>query len=372
MIIRLFALLLAAAGGVGLFWFRRRRQPVAYPAAADYIVNPTVELEVARQPDGVLALHLHDQPRPRHIYAGTRPDTIDRSQPVRWQAADANTLLLPDLDPALHYFFEVAFPDGAAVLTTAQRIIPFEGIANFRDVGGYRTADGRRVRWGQVYRAGAFASPTEADLAKIDALRLRLVCDLRSDEEVAEAPDRLPETTPPRYLHLPLQASDETMKRLRAILFNRRAIQQIVPDTYRRVMLEQNAALYGRVLTELADPANYPAVIHCTAGKDRTGIAVALLLLLLGVPKPTVIADYTLSNHYYDVFARFAAKAVRPLLPLGVRLGDLHPLLVATSETMQLTIDYLDTTYGSAEGYLRERAGLDDATIAALRAQLLV
>jgi protein-tyrosine phosphatase len=253
--------------------------------------------------------------------------------------------------------------------SAGERILPFEAVANVRDVGGYRTDAGRRVRWGRVYRSGALSHATPADRERLAALDLRLVVDLRSAEEVADAPDH---TLPgARALHLPLHDAQEKLKRLRVLLFNPRQLARLVPDAYIRIMIEGNAPLFGSVLRELADSANLPVLIHCTAGKDRTGVATALLLRLLGVPEQTVIADYTLSNYYFEDFRRYTLRAVEPLRKLGVRQEDVTPLLLADPATLRATLDHINMTYGSVEAYLRQRAGIDDATIAALRANLL-
>jgi protein-tyrosine phosphatase len=354
--------------GIGVVFWRRHNRPIAYPAPLSLVVEPDVDLAVLRRENGAVAARWHGDDQPAHIYAGTQPDAIDRSQPLKFHREN-DDFIVSQLDPLARFYLELDFADGRKRIT-AERGVAFEEIANFRDIGGYLTTDGRRVRWGRVFRAGAFAQATEADLTKLAALNIRLVCDLRSDDEVTDAPDQLPTPTP-QYVHLPLDAGDETLKRLRAVLLNRKLIATLLPDAYVRIMIEGNARLFGDVLRRLANPAHLPAVIHCTAGKDRTGVSIALLLLWLGVPEATVIADYTLSNFYYDNFYRFADAAMKPLRRLGVRVEDLQPILMADSATMQTTILHIKTTYGSVETYLRERAGLSVATLAALKTNLL-
>lgn len=251
-----------------------------------------------------------------------------------------------------------------------ERVLPLEGGANFRDLGGYRAADGRRVRWGRVFRAGSLANLTDADLAHLDEIGLKLVCDLRSYDEVRDAPDRLPDSAP-EYMHLPLEAGDDTPRRLRAIFWDRRLLTTMMLDAYTRIMIDQNAALLGDVLRRLADPDNLPAVFHCTAGKDRTGVTAALLLSVLGVPDAVIVADYTLSNHFYENFRAFAEQAMRPIGFTGVKAEDLQPLLIADAATMQGTLDHIREKYGSVEAYLLGPAGLDAEVIDALRANLL-
>lgn len=246
-----------------------------------------------------------------------------------------------------------------------------DGVINFRDVGGYHTTDGGRVRTGLVYRSGALHNLTESDLNKLHDLKLKLVCDLRSEEERAAEPDKLPPNPAPTYLHLPLAGEDDRRKRLIAVLFNRRQLATMMREFYVEVIIERNARLYGDMLRRFADPANLPAIIHCTAGKDRTGVGVALLLSLLGVPEDTIIADYSQSNRHYEHFLAFGRRAVEPIAWLRVKAEDLQPLFLADPDNLRAVFVHIHQRYGSTETYLREAAGLDDTTQARLRAVLM-
>ncbi|MEZ4669244.1 MAG: tyrosine-protein phosphatase [Anaerolineae bacterium] len=249
--------------------------------------------------------------------------------------------------------------------------VMLESVDNFRDAGGYRTADGGRVRTGLIYRSGALHNLSERDLATLRDLNIKLVCDLRSENERNAEPDTLPTDPAPTYLHLPLNTEDDRRQRLMAILFNRRRLAQMMRQFYIEVVIDQNARLYGDILRRFADPANLPAILHCTAGKDRTGIGVALLLSLLGVPDDIIIADYSLSNRYYDKYLEFGRRAVQPLAWLRVKAEDLQPLFLADPANLRAALDQVRQQYGGIERYLREKAGVDDATQARLR-ELLV
>lgn len=252
-----------------------------------------------------------------------------------------------------------------------ERILELEGAVNFRDIGGYLTADGRRVRTGLVYRSGTLTHLTSTDLEKLSQLGIKLVCDLRSEEETQTEPDKLLDGI--EYLHLPLDADTraERRRRLRALLFNRRELVRMMPAFYTQVMIDRNAKLYGTILKRLADPANLPTVIHCTAGKDRTGVGAALLLSLLGVPEEVIIADYSLSNLYYDNFYRYGQQMVRRVAWLGIRAEAIQPLLIADPNNIRLTLAHIRDQHGGIENYLRTAAGLDDETIQKLRDNLL-
>jgi protein-tyrosine phosphatase len=253
----------------------------------------------------------------------------------------------------------------------ADRILQVEGVANFRDVGGYKTVDGKRVRRGLVFRSGALVHLTDAGLQTLSELGIKLVCDLRGADELLDEPDRLPTSPAPEYLHLPLAVQDDRRQRLRALLFNPKAVAPMLPEMYTGTIIDGNARIYGDVLRRLSDPANLPTLIHCTAGKDRTGVAIALLLLALGVPDEVVVADYSLSNLYFDNFFAYGKRMVEPIRWMGIRPEDLQPFFMADPETMRTSITHIRTKYGSIENYLRDAAGLDDAVLARLKANLL-
>jgi protein-tyrosine phosphatase len=150
-----------------------------------------------------------------------------------------------------------------------------------------------------------------------------------------------------------------------------RHLDQMLLEGYTRVMIDRNARLFGGIFRRLADDDGLPAVIHCTAGKDRTGIASALLLAALGGPEATIIADYSLTNRDYAHIYELVKAQMAPLTRFGLTADDLHPLMLANPETLRAALRYLHQHYGDVETYLRERAGVDEATLARLRNTLL-
>ncbi len=234
-------------------------------------------------------------------------------------------------------------------------------------MGGYRTTDGRAVRWGQVYRAGSLAELTDADVAALGALGLRLVCDLRSPDELGRHADRLPPGA--SYVHRPILGEVGRLRRVVTLYRKRHRLQELLEQIY-HLMIDQNGPVIADVLRLAADPANRPLVIHCTAGKDRTGLTVALLLLALGVPEETVVADYTLSNYAFDVLAGRMRPEMARLYSFGFNEAQLQPLLLAEARTLRGALAYIRRRYGSLDWYL-QRAGLGDETLEALREGLL-
>jgi protein-tyrosine phosphatase len=299
------------------------------------------------------------------LYAGPNPDSVGGA-PLPAKIDDAGKSAIVQGTGEGRRYFALHF--GHRRLITAERTLPLPGGVNFRDVGGYRTTDGRAVRWGQVYRAGSLADLTDADVAALGVLGLRLVCDLRSADELARHADRLPPGATHR--HQPIVGEVGRLRRVVTLYRKRHRLQELLAEMY-HVMLDQNGPVFANVLRLAADPANRPLVIHCTAGKDRTGLAVALLLLTLGVPEETVVADYTLSNHAFKVLAGGMRPEMARLYAFGFGEAQLQPLLLAEARTLRNALDYLRRRYGGVEAYLR-RVGLEAGTIEALRESLLV
>ncbi len=245
-----------------------------------------------------------------------------------------------------------------------------EGVPNARDLGGYQTADGRRVRRGMIYRSGDLRHATDRDLERLQALDVRLVLDLRHDQEAGEAPDRLPAGA--AYARLPLASLPHPLRQVHALVVNLRHLEDLKLQMYFDLVLQTGAPRLGLLLRQLAeDDRALPVLIHCTAGKDRTGVACALILAVLGVPDEAVFADYSLSNRYYDAFVASTGRQAQSLARIGLAAGDLHPLMLADPATLRTVFEHLRLVYGSIEGYLQERAGVRHSTIVRLRARLL-
>ena len=248
--------------------------------------------------------------------------------------------------------------------------LPLTGVPNARDVGGYQTVDGRSVRDGLFFRSGALGGATDQDLDRLAAYGLRQIFDLRSDREVAEKPDRVPETA--EYHHLPIQAEDPARGKVGKLFFERSALSQMMGDEY-VTTIEERAERFGQILARLAEPNTLPALVHCTAGKDRAGMTAALLLGLLGVPRETIVADYAQSNRAFDfLYADFKGSSTAARLQrIGIPFDDLSGLLVADPAWIEGVLDYIEEKYGTIERYLIERAGLTGEQIEKIRENLL-
>jgi protein-tyrosine phosphatase len=305
---------------------------------------------------------------PVELAVGPTPGSIDHGRPVA-RVEGATRTALPDLGPGRHYVSVAPAGGGAAVLA-AERVMPLEGASNFRDLGGYRTADGGRTRWGLVFRADAPDRLTAADLTAVGRLGLRVAYDLRTDDERTKAPSALPAAVRHELLAI---GGDAARTSPLGDLFRSGRPGTVPDDFLQRVyldMAEQDAPALGRVLTGLAAPEGVPAVIHCTAGKDRTGLAAALLLSVLGVDDADVLDDYALSRIYFS--ERRMARLLPRLAVLGLDQERYHAVFGAPRHAMAATLDTLRARHGSVEDYLTGHGGVAPGTLAALRARLVV
>jgi protein-tyrosine phosphatase len=303
------------------------------------------------------------------------PDPGDHDE-VLATVSDASTVTVDDPVPGGRAFFTLTA--GGDAVTVAERRVPLAGAPNFRDLGGYETEDGGHVRWGQLYRSGALAELTSSDLNTLDDLGIALVCDLRSDGEVEEDPD--PEVGSAEALRLAVtDESTDVQAITEAVLAG--DMDAISPD----LLLDGMPAIatefpesWRTMLERMADGASRPTIVHCSAGKDRAGWASALVLRALGVPEETVMEDYLLSNQNLAASNAATLDQVRPIVAAAqgipeaeVDLGNLEALLTVRPEYLQAAFDAVAEEYGDFETYLTEGIGVDQATLDALREQLV-
>jgi protein-tyrosine phosphatase len=363
-VIVILLLLAAFAALVAMVMWRKQR--AHYPDAETLILPSPADARVERQPNDDLLIYWNEVQTAR-IYAGTNPDTIAEVELI---GEGASPICISGLDAAARYYFALHFPDGRRIVT-AERIVPLQGGINFRDLGGYQTTDGRRVRWGRVYRSGSLGGLSEADQTYLAHMGLKSVCDLRTVKEAERNPDHLPAGA--RYTQIPIYGEGEAERYLtiRHLLMNLDRLDTLLLASYTDSLIDQKAQVFGTALRRLSDAANLPGVTHCTAGKDRAGLTAALLLLALGVPEDTVIADYTLTNHFYGIIRDTVRADIAPLSVISVSVDDLKALFTANPATLRAALDHIRTRYGSVNAYLRDQAGLDDATLERLKSTLL-
>ncbi len=245
------------------------------------------------------------------------------------------------------------------------RFIDLDGCFNFRDLGGYRTADGGTVAWRMLYRSDSLHRLTEIGRAAFARLGITTVLDLRAHQEVREHAWAPPSRWRGLARHLPLQ---ENISVWSAMDPAELAHPDFAAHHYRQIAASGMAALRAAI-EALAAPGALPAVFHCAAGKDRTGVLAALILRLLGVPADTVADEYALSE--LGTARWEASLAAGNPDDTQTAWGYVPPaMLTAEKHTMLAFLRQLDGEYGSVDGFAR-RALLSPETLGRLRAALL-
>ncbi|MEM9203527.1 MAG: tyrosine-protein phosphatase [Actinomycetota bacterium] len=286
-------------------------------------------------------------------------DPIDAGTDVR--APDAlNQITVPRGERTYVHLFE---PEHGFTVT-AERLIAMDGVRNFRDLGGYPTADGGSTRWGSVFRSGRLDETTDADLARIEALGIDKVFDLRTHDEVDRQPDRLPDSV--EHIHLPMSSSVAVQKGLLERILDGDVTSYTKADMaegYLR-MLDGFPEYLNQMVTAVADGETI--LFHCTAGKDRTGITAMTLLGLAGVADGYILDDYEISaQHQPDGVVEWFTSAIVDA-GLDPDPFDLQAMLGSPRPVMRMTLDGARDTWGTPEGYA-EFIGLDPAVTAAAR-----
>jgi protein-tyrosine phosphatase len=243
-------------------------------------------------------------------------------------------------------------------MTSTANLIPVAGTYNFRDVGGY-PADGGTVRSGKLFRSDGLHSIGEDGKAKLRELGVKFIVDLRDDFEIEAAPDDL-DGLDVEVLHLPVFEGSGA---------SQATIGATIADLYAKIVL-QHTDVVAKALREIADTRDAGVVVHCTAGKDRTGIVVALALLAVGVDRQTVVADYAQTEG--NLQGAWLEKMLELVKSHGVEVTpDIRVIMGGSPpEALEGVLDLIDRERGGLHQYLLD-AGLDELELAKLRSALV-
>ena len=256
--------------------------------------------------------------------------------------------------------------------------IPLDGATNFRDFGGYATPNGT-IAPGKLFRSDRLSELTPNDYRKLAELGIELVVDLRRPSELESHPTQWPGAKAPELWHAPL-IEDGTPGSLQALMEEtesqrspERAVQQMVV-IYRQLV---NDALprrqYKQIIERLAHTDSPRTIVHCSGGKDRTGVVVALIQSALGVAKQDVIDDFMMSAHYYDGAALMHERASQVLDTSSADYDPeyLLPIFTVYTDYIEATFEEIEGQFGDTTAYLQEAVGVSPRTLTELRAKLL-
>lgn len=268
-------------------------------------------------------------------------------------------------------------------------MLPLKGIVNARDLGGNPVGEGLRVKDALLLRSAHLADATDADLRYLESLPVSLVIDFRKEEELKGKIDR--EVYGARYVSLPIDASGnaaaeateeekkkftgrkkfEVKKVIVMAAFNERA-KKVARNMYPVLFFDPDCQAQFAEFFRLVLSAGDGAVLyHCTQGKDRTGIASALLLAALGADRETIVADFDATNEIYRSDVRKYSRRVRFLGGKEEEVGVVKSFLGANTENFVAALDEIDKRYGSLDAYLRGPMGLSEGDIRELRERYL-
>ncbi|MFV1960245.1 MAG: tyrosine-protein phosphatase [Acidimicrobiia bacterium] len=250
--------------------------------------------------------------------------------------------------------------------------IVLEGTPNFRDLGGYASTDGRIVRTGRVFRSGYLAKSTDDDLATLTRLGIRTVVDFRSKLGLETfGSDRLPDGV--EYVWIPIGSVDADPA-IRHAFETGRFSELPNLAAVNRVLIRENAAEFGQLMLLMADSPNLPLIFHCIGGKDRTGIAAALLLSILGVPWSLVRSDYLASNAHFGAsietrLSRLNEEAGGKLDPSDLEAA--RRFFIVEGEDIDAVRDEILAVAGSIEAFVAKNMGVPTDAMESIRDELL-
>ena len=345
-------------------------------ASSSSLARPTLsDASVERVADTLNITWRYPGPAtPVDVYVADSPDAQPDARALISAAdADGEHRVSANLHRRQYIYLQ---PQGGAGWWVAERVLPLEGGVNFRDVGGYETASGKRVRWGKIYRSGTMADLTGADHSYLHGLGIRVMCDFRSVQE------RLHEPTD-------WQAIDPEIEYVAwdyAQLSGGAALQALTAKQARDAMLDgyrhadEFNDRYARMFDELAR-GNAPLSFNCSAGKDRTGRAAALILAALDVPRETIVADYALTEKVTDLDSRLLRRRApvrdeaasgsgaseapsNPFASVAAMPDDVRAVLMRSDPQYILAMfEQIDQDYGSVLNFLRAKLSVTDAEL---------
>jgi protein tyrosine/serine phosphatase len=255
-----------------------------------------------------------------------------------------------------------------------QRIVALPGIANFRDYGGYALSGGGRLATGRLFRSAQHLDATPEALSAVARIGFASVIDLRGGQERLLAPCPRPEGFAARVWAVEEETGGLLAPHLRAAEAAGQGIsaRTLMRDGYAtmpfRWRMKGVLANYFHALAE----TDGPSLVHCAAGKDRTGLACALLHMAMGVHRDDVIADYLLTNEGADVEARVAKGAEDVRKTFGKELDDaeVRLIMLCEAEYIEAALDAIEARHGDVHAYLRDHLGIDRAVVDAVAARV--
>ena len=250
-------------------------------------------------------------------------------------------------------------------------------IHNFRDFGGYQTQSGVRLKKGLLYRSGDLSKATTADLEKLSNLGIKTICDLRSDRERQIEPDRFPDAEPITFFNIPMRPIVDyharSLGRLFSLMFGKERKMDYIAESYKAYReyatgyLPQLKSLFKRI----SNPDNLPLLIHCSAGKDRTGVVSSLIQQILGVSLETAMDDYLKTNENLGAYTEEIVERLKKLAYFGVPWKMYMPLFDARIDYLNAAFTQVKDEFGAFDEWMQRGLGFSEKEQVALAEVLL-
>ncbi|MEH7819958.1 MULTISPECIES: tyrosine-protein phosphatase [Bacillus] len=254
-----------------------------------------------------------------------------------------------------------------------QHNIQFSKLANFREVGGLQTTDQMVIKQGMIYRSADLSRLTKQDILTFSTLGIQTICDLRTSSERKSHPPKIMEHD--KIVHIPMQPdsmmpSKWTMFRMLIAEGKSLSFTPIMKEVYQSMLYERKKEIQ-QLFTLLSDEKNYPLMLHCTSGKDRTGFLSALIQLAAGVPVHTVLSEYMRSNEGVKMLVKRQEQFIRMMSLYRVSKEQIQPLLGVQQDYLEDVLNEMMDTYGNAERYLVEACDVPKAQLLKVKNILL-
>lgn len=310
-----------------------------------------------------VAIYMSDHPD--HYYEGR-----DLGVPLLYSTDHQAVIANPE--PDVRHYFYLESEQGEGVIL-AERQLSLQGTPNFRDLGGYETQEGRRLRWGKLYRSSKLSSLTEGDISYVKRLGLTLVCDFRQMMEQELEPTWLGHDSSHVVASLPVTPGSrssflENLHNGIIAVDDAAGFMEEINRDFVANQLPQYAEMFQLLLT-----GDHPVLIHCASGKDRTGFGAALILDVLGVSEEAIVDDYLLTNTYLPLDEEVQRLSGEFTDHSGAAVSEeiLRPMLEVRPEYIRACFEEIRKRYESREHFFETALSLDEAGIESLKERYL-
>ena len=296
--------------------------------------------------------------------ADTKKSSIEIKKSGAWKLFNADNLDTPilngntsgytELEGTTYRQYCLEWSDASRAVFAARQL-PMEGQPNFRDLGGYKTKEGKFVKWGMVFRSGKCNTLTEADINYLGSIPLKTVIDFRSDDERSSEPDKVPASVTTE-IHYPINPGNLSSVDISEAIRNGdiEACKQYLVDGNEQFVLNFQEE-YKKFFADLMSGTKAPLMFHCTAGKDRAGFASAMFLASLGVDRQTIIEDYLLTN----VMTGVTIESMKEKYGDNDMAMCMYYISSVQPEYIEKAFSTIEKNYGTVENFLTKQLSVD-------------